>query len=325
MNRRTLLGAGAAAALTAGLPAAAQGAWPTERAIRIIITYPPGGTSDFVARAFAQQLGSQLGQSVIVENRSGGGGVIGWQAAVRAAADGYTLLQSDNSIATAPALIPTLGFDIFSDLTPISLMVDYPSVIVVNNDVPARTLREFVDLVRSRPAGEVFYGSMGQGSSPHLYTEFLQDLAGTRMTHVPYRGMGPAFQDLLAGRVSMLIAAPATVMGAMRDNRVRVLAIGTPGGRVPAMPDVPTVREAGFEFEFSFWYGLYGPRGLPQPIAARLAEEVRKALAEPEFRARFEQQGGVPVAGDADALRAVMRRDYDQWGKLIREKNIRLE
>jgi tripartite-type tricarboxylate transporter receptor subunit TctC len=325
MNRRTLLGAGAAAALTAALPAAAQGAWPTERPIRLIITYPPGGTSDFVARAFAQQLGSQLGQTVIVENRSGGGGVIGWQAAVRSAPDGYTLLQSDNSIATAPALLPNLGFDIFSDLTPISLMVDYPSVIVVNNDVPARSLQEFVALVRSRPAGEVFYGSMGQGSSPHLYTEFLQDLAGTRMTHVPYRGMGPAFQDLLAGRVSMLIAAPATVMGAMRDNRVRVLAIGTPGGRVPAMPDVPTVREAGFEFEFSFWYGLYGPRGLPQPIAARLAEEVGKALAVPEFRARFEQQGGVPVAGDADALRAVMQRDYDQWGKLIREKNIRLE
>lgn len=325
MNRRTLLGAGALAALSPVLPVAAQAQWQPDRPIRIIITYPPGGTTDFVARAFAQQLGTQLGQNIVVDNRAGGGGVIGWQAAVRAPADGTTLLLTDNSLATAPALLPNLGFDISTDLTPISLLVDYPCVIVVNSSLAARTLPEFISMVRGRPPGEVFYGSMGQGSSPHLYTELLQDLSGMRMTHVPYRGMGPAFQDLLAGRVSLLIAAPATVMGAIRDGRVRALAIGTPGGRIPALPDVPTVRELGFDFTYSFWYGLLGPRGLPQPVVARLQQEVRTALAIPEFRARFEVQGGVPVGGDAAALTAVMQGDLNRWGALIREKGIRLE
>lgn len=212
-----------------------------------------------------------------------------------------------------------------SDLTPISLLVDYPCIIVVNGIVTARTLPEFVAMVRARPPGEVFYGSMGQGSSPHLYTELLQDLAGMRMTHVPYRGMGPAFQDLLAGRVSLLIAAPAAVMGAIGDGRVRALAIGMPGGRIPALPDVPTVRELGFDFTYSFWYGLLGPRGLPQPVVARLQQEARTALAIPEFRARFEAQGGVPVGDDAAALAAVMQGDLNRWGALIREKGIRLE
>ncbi len=325
MHRRTMLGAALAlpATLAAGR-AAAQAAWP-DRPVRIVITYPPGGTSDFVARAFAAQLGQQLGQNFVVENRSGGGGVIGWQAVVRAPADGYTLLMTDNSIATAPALLPNLGFDVRSDLTPVSLLVDYPCVIVVNNDVPARTLPEFVELARTRGAAQSFYGSMGNGSSPHLYTELLQDLTGMRLTHVPYRGMGPAFTDLVAGRVALLIAAPATVMGAIRDGRVRALAIGTPGGRIPALPDVPTVKELGFDFTYSFWYGLMGPKGLPQPIVTRLQQEVTRALQVPEFRARFEQQGGVPVAGDAAALTAVMEQDLSQWGRLIREKGIRAD
>lgn len=325
MRRREILVAGAAAAIAAAGPARSQAAWPGNRPIRIIITYPPGGTSDFVARVLAQQLQDQIGQSVIVENRSGGGGVIGWQAVVRSEPDGHALLLTDNSLATAPALLPNLGFDVMTDMTPISLLVDYPCVIVVNNDVPARTLPEFIAMAKARPPGEIFYGSMGQGSSPHLYTELLQDQSGMRLTHVPYRGMGPAFQDLLAGRVSLLIAAPATVMGALRDGRVRALAIGTPGGRIPALPDVPTVKELGFDFTYSFWYGLLGPRNVPQPIVTRLQEEVRKALAVPEFRAKFEVQGGVPVGGDAAALTAVMKRDLDQWGAMIRAKNIRPE
>lgn len=322
MNRRHLL---AGLPLLATAPALAQESWPRERPIRMIITYPPGGTTDFVARQFAQQLGQQLGQSVVVENRTGGGGVVGWQAVVRAPADGYTLLLTDNSIATAPALLPNLGFDLAADLVPVSSLVDYPCVIVVNNDVPARTLPEFIRMAQARNPGDVFYGSMGQGSSPHLYAELLQDLAGFRMTHVPYRGMGPAFTDLLAGRVGLLIAAPATVMAAIGAGRVRPLAIGTPGGRIPALPDVPTVRELGIDFTYSFWYGLLAPRGLPQPISLRLQEEVRRAFTVPEFRARFEQQGGVPMLGGAEELTRTMQADQARWTALIREKGIRLE
>ena len=178
MNRRTLLAASATlplCAITRG--AAAQGAWPTERPIRIVITYPPGGTSDFVARALAQQLGQQLGQSVVVENRSGGGGVVGWTNLVRSAPDGYSLLVTDNSLATAPALLPNLGFDINADLTPISLLVDYPCIIVAGREVPANSLAEFVAMAKARGGDQVFYGSMGNGSSPHLYAELLQDQA----------------------------------------------------------------------------------------------------------------------------------------------------
>jgi len=323
MHRRTLLGP--ALAVPFIRTAAAQAAWPTERALRIVITYPPGGTTDFVARAFATQLGQQIGQSVVVENRSGGGGVIGWQAVVRAPADGYTLLLTDNSLATAPALLPNLGFDVRADLTPISLLVDYPAIIVVNRDVPANTLRGFIQLARTRPAEQTFYGSMGNGSSPHLYSELLADMTGMRMTHVPYRGMGPAFTDLLAGRVALLVAAPATVMGAIADGRVRALAISTPGGRIPALPNVPTVKELGIDFSYSFWYGLLGPKGMPQPVVARLQQEVRRALDTPAFRDRFVQQGGVPVAGDAAALTAVMEQDLNQWGRMIREKGIRAD
>jgi tripartite-type tricarboxylate transporter receptor subunit TctC len=323
MKRRGLL-----AATAAGLaaPALAQGsAWPGNRQVRILITYPPGGTTDFVARVFAQRLAEQTGGNFIVDNRSGGGGVVGWTAAVRSPPDGTTLLLTDNSLATAPPLYPNLGFDIRSDFTPVSLLVDYPTVFVVPGASQARTLRDFIEATRAQPADQAFYGSMGAGSSPHLYTEYLQDLVGMRMTHVPYRGMGPAFTDLLAGRVGLLIAAPPTVLGAVREGRARAIAIGTTGGRIPALPDVPTAKELGIDFAYSFWYGLLGPRGMDPALVSRIQEEVNRVLATPEVRDRFVQQGAVPVAGDGAALRAVMDSDLARWSEVVRAKGITVQ
>jgi tripartite-type tricarboxylate transporter receptor subunit TctC len=329
MNRRTLLAATAGALATPALARAQGGsqasAWPGNRQVRILITYPPGGTTDFVARLYAQQLGQQTGGNVIVDNRSGGGGVVGWNNVVRSPNDGTTLLLTDNSLATAPPLFPNLGFDVRADLTPISLLVDYPTVFVVPGDSPARTLRDYVEMARTRPADQNFYGSMGAGSSPHLYTEYLQDIAGIRLTHVPYRGMGPAFTDLLAGRVGLLIAAPATVMGAVREGRARAIAIGTTGGRIPLLPDVPTAKEQGFDFTYSFWYGMLGPRGMDPALVARIKEELDKVLATPEVRERFVQQGATPVAGDAAALRAVMESDLARWSEVVRVKGITIQ
>lgn len=327
MLRRLFL---TAAALCCAAPALAQSpqpnqVWPGNRQVRIVITYPPGGTSDFVARVFAQRMAEQTGGSFVVENRSGGGGVIGWTNVVRSAPDGSTLLLTDNSLATAPPLYPNLGFDIRTDFTPISLLVDYPTVFVVPGNSSARTLRDFVDSLRGKPADANFYGSMGAGSSPHLYTEHLQDLADIRMTHVPYRGMGPAFTDLLAGRVGLLIAAPPTVLGAVREGRARAIAIGTSGGRIPALPDVPTARELGFDFTYSFWYGLLGPRGMDPAVVARIQEEANKVLANPEVRERFVQQGATPVAGDAAALRSVMDNDLARWSEVVRAKGITIQ
>ena len=318
----------AAALLLAASPRLAEAqpaAWPGNRQIRILITYPPGGTTDFVARIVAQRLAEQTGGNFVVENRSGGGGVVGWTAVVRAAPDGTTLLLTDNSLATAPPLYPNLGFDIRTDFTPVSLLVDYPTVFVVPGNATARTLGDYIAERRGQPADGAFYGSMGAGSSPHLYTEYLQDLVGIRMTHVPYRGMGPAFTDLMAGRVGMLIAAPPTVLGAVRDGRARAIAIGTAGGRIPALPEVPTARELGIDFTYSFWYGLLGPRGLDASVVARIQEEVGRMLAQPETRDRFVQQGATPVAGDGAALRAVMDSDLARWSEVVRAKGIRLE
>ncbi|MGG5819768.1 Bug family tripartite tricarboxylate transporter substrate binding protein [Falsiroseomonas sp. HW251] len=324
MKRRTLLAASATLAAP-GIARAQAPSWPGNRQVRILITYPPGGTSDFVARVYATQLAQQTGGSFVVDNRSGGGGVVGWTNVVRSANDGTTLLLTDNSLATAPPLYPSLGFDIRTDFTPISLLVDYPTVFVVPAASPARSLRDYVEMVRGKPADANFYGSMGAGSSPHLYTEYLQDIAGIRMTHVPYRGMGPAFADLLAGRVGLLIAAPATVMGAVQDGRARAIAIGTTGGRIPLLPDVPTAKEQGFDFAYSFWYGMLGPRGMDAGLVARIKEECDKVLATPEVRDRFVQQGATPVAGDAAALRAVMDSDLDRWSEVIRAKGITIQ
>jgi tripartite-type tricarboxylate transporter receptor subunit TctC len=186
-------------------------------------------------------------------------------------------------------------------------------------------LRDFVETTRGQPADQTFYGSMGAGSSPHLYTEHLQDLVGLRMTHVPYRGMGPAFTDLLAGRVGLLIAAPPTVLGAVREGRARAIAIGTNGSRIPALPDVPTARELGIDFAYSFWYGLLGPRGMDPALVARIGDEIGKVLATPEVRERFVQQGATPVAGDGAALRAVMESDLARWSEVVRAKGITIQ
>jgi tripartite-type tricarboxylate transporter receptor subunit TctC len=322
MKRRSLLAASAAIAT----PALAQSQpWPGNRQVRIVITYPPGGTSDFVARLFAQKLGEQTGGNFVVENRSGGNGVVGWTNVVRSAPDGTTLLLTDNSLATAPPLQPNLGFDIRADFTPIAALVDYPTVFVVPGNSPVRSLRDLVEAQRGRPADQFFYGSMGAGSSPHLYTEYLQDIAGVRMTHVPYRGMGPAFTDLLAGRVGLLIAAPPTVMGAVRDGRARAIAIGTTGGRMPVLPDVPTAREQGFDFAYSFWYGMLGPKGMEPALVARIQEELGKVLANAEVRDRFAQQGASTMSGEANALRQVMDSDLARWSEVVRAKGITVQ
>jgi tripartite-type tricarboxylate transporter receptor subunit TctC len=173
-----------------------------------------------------------------------------------------------------------------------------------------------------RDPGALNFGSMGNGSSLHLYTEVLQDAAGMRMTHVPYRGAGPAFTDLVAGRIQVLLAAPPTVLGAVRGGQVRVLAIGTAGGRIPALPEVPTAPEAGVAFPLSYWYGLFGPKGLDPAVAQRLLEAVRQVNAMPEVQARFAEQGGVPRGEDAAALARLLAEDLERWTALTRAKGI---
>ncbi|WP_424813822.1 tripartite tricarboxylate transporter substrate binding protein [Roseococcus sp. YIM B11640] len=309
------------AALLLALPLAANAAWP-ERPVRVVITWAPGGTTDFVARLYAQQLGAALGQSFVVENRTGGSGAIGWNQVVQARPDGYTLLITDNSIVTVPPILPDLGFDMRTAMEPVAELVDYPTVFTVPASLPVRNLAEFVALARAQP-GALNYGSMGIGSTMHLYMEVFQDLAGIQLTHVPYRGAGPAFLDTVAGRIQLVLAAPATMISGMQAGQVRAIAVGTPGGEIAAFPGVQTTREAGYDFAMTYWYGLLGPRGLDPAAANRLREAVTQVNATPAVRERFASQGAAPMTGDGEALRRRIDAELTTWTRLIAEKNIR--
>lgn len=309
------------ATLPLSIPASAQTAWP-ERAVRIVITWAPGGTTDFVARLYAQQLSTVLGQSFVVENRTGGSGAVGWNQVVQARPDGYTLLITDNSIVTVPPLLADLGFDMRTAMDPVAELVDYPVVFTVPSALPVRNLRELVAMARAQPE-TLNYGSMGNGSSMHLYMEVFQDLAGMRMTHVPYRGAGPAFLDTVAGRIQLVLAAPATMMSGMQGGQVRAIAVSTPGGEIAAFPGVQTVREAGYDFALTYWYGLLAPRGLDPAIAGRLRQAVTQVNAMPAVRERFAAQGAAPMTGDGAALGRRIETELATWTRIVAEKNIR--
>ncbi|MBS7812606.1 Bug family tripartite tricarboxylate transporter substrate binding protein [Roseococcus pinisoli] len=313
---------GLAVLLPLAAPAAASAQSYPDRAIRVVITWAPGGTTDFVARLYAQQLGAALGQSVVVENRTGGSGSIGWNQVVQSRPDGYTLLITDNSIVTVPPLLPDLGFDMRRAMEPVAELVDYPVIFTVPAALPVHNLRELVTMARAQPDA-LNYGSMGNGSTMHLYMEVFQDLAGMRMTHVPYRGAGPAFMDTIAGRIQLVLAAPATMMSGMQAGQVRAIAVSTPGGPVPAFPGVQTVREAGYDFDLTYWYGLLAPRGLDPAIATRLREAVTRVNADPAVRERFAAQGAAPLSGDGVALGRRIDRELTTWTRLVADKNIR--
>lgn len=314
--------AGLALLLPLAAPASAPAQTYPDRPIRIVITWAPGGTTDFVARLYAQQLGTVLGQSVVVENRTGGSGAIGWNQVVQSRPDGYTLLLTDNSIVTVPPLLPDLGFDMRRAMEPVAELVDYPVVLTVPASLPVHNLRELVALARAQPEA-LNYGSMGNGSTMHLYMEVLQDLAGMRMTHVPYRGAGPAFLDLLASRIQLILAAPPTMISGMQAGQVRAIALSTSGGQVPAFPGVETVREAGYDFALTYWYGLLAPRGLDPAIGDRLRAAITRVNADPAVRERFAAQGASPLNGDGAALAQRIDRELTTWTRLIAEKNIR--
>lgn len=322
MPARPLAWLAAAFSLLAAGASAQTPTWPAERPVRVVIAWAPGGTTDFVARLYARHLGEALGQSFVVENRPGGNGTIAWNTVARARPDGYTLLVSENSLATAYPLLPEPRFEPMAELSPMAMLVDYPAVFTVPANSPARTIGELFDLARAQP--DAFnHGSQSNGSGPHLYVEVLQERANFRMTHVTYRGMGPAFTDLIAGRLQLVVAAPPTMLGAMRAGQVRALAISTAGGRIPAMPDVPTLREAGIDFTNSYWYGMFGPRGIEPALAARALEAIRAVNARPDVQASFTEQGGTPLGRDGAALGAVLAGELELWTRLVRERNIR--
>lgn len=297
------------------IPAHAQ-QYPN-RPIRFIVPFPPGGGNDIVGRIVAQRLHEALGQTVVVDNRGGAGGTIGTNIAASAPADGYTMLINNISLAVNATLFAKLPYDTLKDLAPVSLVGRQPNLVAVPPALPVGSVREFLDLARAKP-GAVIYGTGGVGTASHLATEMLQLMTGTKMVHVPYKGLGPALLDLMGGRVQMIISTMASAMPLVKGGKLKALAVTT-AQRSPFFPDVPTMQEAGVAgYEFSTWYMLVVPARTPQPVVARLNTELQKILSLPAVRAQFSAQGLESTPTSAAQAQAYLRTEVGKWAKVIR-------
>lgn len=314
------------AGLALASPALSQStasAWPA-KPVRIIAPFAPGGSADTLGRIVAQKLSDSFKQSFLVENRAGAGGVIGSELVAKAAPDGYTLVVSGvASHAVAPALA-TKGFpfDPVRDFTHIALFGGPPSVFVVNPQVPAQTLAEFIALAKAKP-GQFSYGSPGNGTQGHLIAELLKQNAGIQMTHIPYKGASAAIADLIAGHIPTTSTTLTTAATQIRAGKARALAISS-GTRLPDWPDVPTFRELGYpELVAAIWFSLSGPAGMPPDIANKLNLEVRKALKLPDVRERLRPEGIEPGDLDPQAFTAFVAAEVKRWAPLVRASGAR--
>ena len=312
-----------ALALVAAGMAHAQAPWPS-KPVRLVVAFPPGGIVDNVARQLQPRLQAALGQPVIIDNRGGAGGTVASAEVARAAPDGHTLLMVFDSYATYPLVYPKLTFDIAKDLQPVTQIASNPLVLVVNPKVPAHDFKGFVGLLKGKP-GQFNYASVGPGSSNHLTAELFKAHTGTFVTHIPYRGGGPAQQDLLGGQVEMMFLSAVLAQPHVKAGKLRALA-QTGAQRVPAYADTPTVAESGYRgFEVNSWVGLLAPAGTPRPVVERLQAEVRRIVTEPAFDQRLREQGLSGIASTPEQFAAALRTEQDKWTRLVRERGLSME
>jgi tripartite-type tricarboxylate transporter receptor subunit TctC len=321
-KRRFLKFVGAAAAARFAVPAFAQAAYPS-KPIKIIAPVQPGGGVDLVARTIAERLGKVLGQSIIVENQSGGGGVIASVATARAAPDGYTLMVGYvGTHGTNPA-VRKLPYDAVKDFTPIAMVAGTPNILVVPPSLPVSTLKEFVQYVKANP-GKLAYGSSGPGTLTHLAMEQLKVAADLDMQHVPYRGIGPAITDILGGQTQALFPGLAAALPHIKAGKMKPLAI-TGTRRDPLVPDVPTFAELGYPgFDGVQWYGIVGPAYMPAPIVKRLNDEINKLLESPDLRPRLAAEALEPMPMSPEQFGQYMRDDIAHWSRLAKARNIEI-
>ena len=295
--------------------------YPT-RPVRLIVPFPPGGPTDLIGRAMAQQLGEAFKQQFIVDNRAGAGSAIGTDIAAKSAPDGYTvLLGTSGGLSVNPALRSNLPYDAFKDLAPVSLVVVNPQILVFHPSFPANSVRDLIKLARARP-GEINYASVGLGSPNHLGMEMLKAMTKIDMVHVPYKGTAPALTDLIAGQVSLLFNSMPAVLPHVASGKLKGIAVGS-AKRSPAAPNIPTVAESGVPgFEYVTWYGLYVPTGTPKDIVTRLNQETVRILASPEVARRFSSQGADPEPTTPAQLAKFQREEYERWKNVIRTAKI---
>ncbi len=295
----------------------AQLVYPS-KPIRLIVPFPPGGTTDVVARLIAAKIGTAWGEQVVTDNRPGAGGTIGTEIAARSPADGYTILMgSITTHAVNPALYKKLNFDPVKDFTPVVLAVSSPQLLVVHPSVPAKNATEFIALAKSKP-GQINYASAGAGTSPHLTFELFKSAAGIDVVHIPYKGTGPAITELVGGQVQAMITGVVALMPHVKSQKLRALAV-TSAKRVEAIPNVPTLEESGLKnFDVSSWFGFFAPAGTPKPIVAKFNVEVRKILAMPDVKERLTGLGADPAGDTPEEFARYVKSEMERWGKVVR-------
>jgi tripartite-type tricarboxylate transporter receptor subunit TctC len=297
--------------------------WPT-KPIRMIIAFPPGGPTDLVSRVLAQRLSEQLGQQVIVDNKPGAGGNIAAELSAKAAPDGYTVFYNTSAIVIGPALYGKVNYDPLKDFAPVALTASVPLVLVVNPQLPARSVKEFLDLAKSR-AGALNYSSSGTGTITHLASAMMSTQMGLQTQHIPYKGSAPGLVDLVAGQTQFMIDTMNTVLPYARDNRLRGLAV-TGSKRSALMPELPTLAESGMPgFEAAAWQGIVVPTGTPADIIQKLNVEVNKALANPDVRSRLAAQGADILGGSPAEYAAYLRTEIPRWAKAVKDSGAKAE
>jgi tripartite-type tricarboxylate transporter receptor subunit TctC len=310
--------------LSKGSGQAAVQAYPN-RPIRAVVPLAPGGGTDTVGRLVAGKLSELLGQQIVVDNRGGGGGVVGTDLVAKATPDGYTLLVgSITTNAVNPVLYKKLPYDHIRDFAPISLIGTVPNTLVVHTSVPAKSMKEFLAYAKANP-GKINYGSSGLGSATHLSMALISSMTGVAMTHVPYKGAGAAVADVLGGQIQALCSSLAGLLPHIKSGRVRALGVTT-AKRNPQLPEVPTIAESGIPgYEVTVWYALFVPAATPKPILTRLNAETVKALNTPELKERLTLQGLDVASSTTDELTALVKSETAKWAKVVRDSGVQLE
>ena len=305
------------------LSAIAAAQYPT-RPVTIVVPFATGGTTDIATRVIANELSAFLGKTALVENRTGGGGVIGWQAVARAAPDGYTLLAVELSFAIAAGLIPNLPYDARRSFTPVTIAVSVPHILVVHPSLPAKNVKEFVALAKESP-GKLFFGSGGNGTNTHLGAELFKNLTGVDIVHVPYKGAGAVLQDLMSGQVQMLISALPTVLPHVKSGKLRALMLLN-DQRSTLLPDVPSAPEAGMpRMVMLFWVGFSAPAGTPPAIVARLNKDIISSLGAPETKKRLSDLGLDAVGSTPAQAARTVDDEIQRWAAVIKAAGIKAE
>ena len=325
MQRRTLIHS---AALVATLLGAMNAAWAQaypSKPVRLVVPFAPGGTTDIIARVVSEKIGSALGQTLIVENKAGGGSSIGALEIVRAPADGYSLgMATVSTTASNPAINPKVGYDPIKDFTPIINIAATPNVIAVHPSFPARDYKTFVEVIKKNP-GKFSYATSGTGSIAHLQTELFKSLTGTYLTHIPYRGSGPALNDAVAGQVPIIFDNMPSALPFIKDGRLIAIVVAAPQ-RLAQLPNVPTFKEVGLEpVNRMAYYGIYGPKGLSKDVVDKVSSAVKKTLEDPTVRKRIEDTGSLIIANTPEQFAAQIAAEYEVYKKVVALQKLTLE